>query len=197
MTPKYRSHIVTLKNVLNVVYVGVILLLLFNPTSKAILIRALMKIGFFQPDVTVSAKLFSNERLPDATFTDATGKTCRLPDLRGKVIFINFRATWCPPCIAEMPGISQLYNQFQNNQNVVFITVDVDRQLTKSSIFLKQHKWLLPLYQVNSILPKALSGGSIPLTIIFDRQGKLVYRHEGVADYTSKGMIEFIQTLSR
>jgi thiol-disulfide isomerase/thioredoxin len=197
MTSKPGNKLFTFNNVLNIVYIGAILLLLFNPAAKALLIRALMNVGFFQPDVSLVAKPSSIQRFPEVTLADKEGKTWHLADLQGKVIFVNFWATWCPPCLAEMPGINQLYSRFKGDPNIVFVTVDVDRQLTKSSAFLKKHDWNLPLYQAISTLPQALSSGSIPFTIIFDRQGKIVYRHEGTADYSSDRMVEFIKTLSR
>ncbi len=197
MTANARKKLFTLNNVLNVIYASAILLLLFNPAAKALLIRAFMSIGFFQPDVTLVNKPASPERLPAITFVNSEGNTLKFADLQGKVIFINFWATWCPPCLAEMPGINQLYNHFKSNPKVVFITVDVDQQLGRSGVFLKNHSWNLPLYQTAGSLPPALSSSSIPFTAIFNDHGNLVYRHEGTADYSSDKMVNFIKKLSR
>ncbi len=197
MTAKARNKLFTLNNALNVIYIGATLLLLFNPAAKALLIRALMTVGFFQPDVTLVNKPASPERLPVITFVNKEGNTLKFADLQGKVIFINFWATWCPPCLAEMPGIKQLYNHFKSKPKVVFITVDVDQQLGRSDEFLRKHSWDLPLYQAIGSLPPTLSSSSIPFTVIFDHSGRLVYRHEGTANYSSDRMVEFIERLSR
>ncbi len=197
MQAKKHGSVFTSKNILNVVYIGVILLLLFNPWAKATLIRVLMTVGFFQPNVSMVQKASFDTSLPDVTFLYETGKALKLSDLRGKVVFINFWATWCPPCLAEMPSINQLYEQFKNDTTIVFITVDVDGRLAKSSSFLRQHEWHLPLYQDTGNLPPVLSGNAIPLTVIFNRKGRLVYRHEGVANYSSNKMLEFIRALRR
>lgn len=197
MTSKYRNKLFATKNLLNVVYIGAILLLLFNPSAKALLIRALMGIGLFQPDVSLVDKQTLTERLPAVSFTGVDGNTLQLTDLQGKVIFVNFWATWCPPCLAEMPGINQLRNRFKSNPNVVFITVDVDQQLAKSGLFLKKHNWDLPLFQAAGSLPHVLSSSSVPFTVIFDRRGRMVYRHEGAANYSSNKMVEFIEKLNR
>ena len=197
MNSQPGNKLITFKNILNVIYIGASLILLFNPTAKALLIRSLMAVGLFQPDVTLVYKPTENERLPIVTFADKEGKTLQLANLQGKVIFINLWATWCPPCLAEMPGIDQLYHQFKSNPNVVFITVDIDQQLTRSEVFLQKHHWDLPLYQAIGNLPPTLSSGSIPFTVIFDRRGRLVYSHEGTADYSSDRMVEFINKLSR
>jgi thiol-disulfide isomerase/thioredoxin len=197
MNSQPGNTLITFKNILNVIYLGTVLLLLFNSTAKALLIRALMAVGFFQPNVTLVNKATQNERLPSVSFADKEGKSLQLDNLQGKVIFINFWATWCPPCLAEMPGIFQLYHQFKSRPNVVFIPVDVDHQLIKSDTFLQKHHWNLPLYQATGSLPPALSSASIPFTVIFDRQGKLVYSHEGTADYSSDKMVKFMEKLSR
>ena len=197
MNSQPGNTLITFKNILNVIYLGTVLLLLFNSTAKALLIRALMAVGFFQPNVTLVNKATQNERLPSVSFADKEGKSLQLDNLQGKVIFINFWATWCPPCLAEMPGIVQLYHQFKSRPNVVFIPVDVDHQLIKSDTFLQKHHWNLPLYQATGSLPPALSSASIPFTVIFDRQGKLVYSHEGTADYSSDKMVKFMEKLSR
>lgn len=195
LTPRNKQF--TFKNVLSVIYIGAILILFFNLWAKAMLIRALMFVGLFQPDITLVANPSSTQRLPDVTFTNKDLKTLHLANMQGKVIFVNFWATWCPPCLAKMPGINQLYNRFKGNPNIVFVTVDVDQQLTKSSAFLKKHDWNLPLYQAFGTLPQALSSESIPFTVIFNRHGKIVYRHEGTADYGSDNMVKYIKTLGR
>lgn len=197
MTAKARIKLFTLNNVLNLIYIGAILILLFNPAAKALLIRALMTVGFFKPDISLTDKPTFSEHLPAVIFTAKDGNTLQLNSQKGKVIFINFWATWCPPCLAEMPGIKQLNDHFKTNPKVVFITVDVDRQLGKSDAFLRDHKWDLPLYMATGSLPSMLSSSSIPFTAIFDRHGNLVYRHEGTADYSSAKMIELIEKLSR
>jgi thiol-disulfide isomerase/thioredoxin len=60
------------------------------------------------------------------TFTDGNGNTVSLKSLKGKVVFINFWAAGCPPCIHEMPSIKKLKQSFNGNDNIVFLMVDVD-----------------------------------------------------------------------
>src|SRR5690606_3035773 len=65
----------------------------------------------------------------DVAFKDKDGKTVSLKSLKGKVVFINFWATWCPPCIHEMPSINELKKTFKGNDNIVFLMVDVDNNI--------------------------------------------------------------------
>ncbi len=66
---------------------------------------------------------------PDVSFLGENGQTVTLSSLRGKVVFINFWATWCPPCKVEMPGINRLKKSFKGNDQIVFLMVDVDGNL--------------------------------------------------------------------
>ncbi len=70
----------------------------------------------------------------------ATGEVISLNDLKGKVVFVNFWATLCPLCRAEMPSIEKLYRQFSANDKFVFITVDADGNYTKAKKVPRQEK---------------------------------------------------------
>lgn len=174
------------------------LAMVFSPQVKGKVIEGLMKVGLFQPDLPkdqeIKAPLIVEN---EVVFIDKTGKEVRLSGLRGKVVFINFWATWCPPCIAEMPSIHQLAKQFKGNDKLVVLTVDVDQDLQKSLKFMQKRKFDLPVYTLASAVPSTYLGNSIPTTIVLNKQGKLVFKHEGGADYTNKEFIGFLNKLSR
>ena len=115
----------------------------------------------------------------------------------GQPWLINFWATWCPPCIAEMPSVNELYEKLQHNKNIVFIMVDADHDFSKSVPFMNKHQFTLPLYEANSVIPENLLGGSIPTTVIFDKNGQLVFHHEGAGDYRSVNVADYLLKLSR
>ncbi|WP_312792088.1 thioredoxin-like domain-containing protein [Sphingobacterium sp.] len=75
---------------------------------------------------------------------------------------------------------------FKSNSNVVILSVDIDGNLRSSSKFLTKRKYGLPVYQLNSALPKELSTKSIPTTIILDKSGKLVIKHIGGMNFGSQ-----------
>lgn len=173
----------------------IILIMLINPTAKSSLIRGLMSVGFFQPDTPVP---ISKKPIADPfniSFKDTHGITVNTADLKGKVIFVNFWATWCPPCIAEMPSINKLYAQFKNNPDVVFIIVDVDNDFIKSNSFMQKHSYNLPVYTLNSDIPGNIMDGTIPTTLVFDNAGRLVYQRTGAADYRNINFIDYLNTL--
>lgn len=184
----------TRKNIFNGLFFALLFLLLVSPTAKALVIEGLMKFGLFQPEVSTNAKQLS--RPAEVTFMDEKGKTVVLASLNGKVVFINFWATWCPPCLAELPSINELHNQLNDNKNIVFLIVDADNNLKKSLPFMASHYYNLPVYKTVTSVPKQMMGNSIPTTVILNKKGQIVFHHEGAADYTNQKFVTYLKELS-
>ncbi|WP_312190479.1 TlpA disulfide reductase family protein [Sphingobacterium sp.] len=132
----------------------------------------------------------------DVSFKDKDGKVLQLSALRGKVVFINFWATWCPPCIHELPSIDQLSQSLKDNKDIVFLMVDVDGDIGKSSSFMAENKYDLPLYVPESEIPAEFLGQSIPTTVILDKAGKIVERLEGSRDYGTPEIKKALQDIA-
>lgn len=188
------KKILTVTNILNGVFMIAVVILLISAPAKALLIRGLMKIGFFQPDIT-SEK--ATQPSPDLNFVDEKGQSQFLSSLKGKVVVINFWATWCPPCIAEMPSVNQLYIRLRPDSDIVIIPVDADNNFSKSVPFMTKNKFVLPVYNTTSQIPEGLFAGALPTSVIIDKSGKIVFRHEGAADYTNKEFIKYLTELSK
>lgn len=189
-----KKPIFTKKHILNALFVGLLLLILFVPSAKALVIRGLMEIGLFSANVDSKVPTAQAD-LSGIKFKDAKGKILSLADLEGKVIFLNFWATWCPPCLAEMPSVNKLYEKYKNDNEVVFILVDADSDFTKSQAYMDRKKYALPIYAFASNLPETIFKGNLPTTIVFDKKGRLSYRGEGAAKYASSKFIGFIEQL--
>ena len=128
-------------------------------------------------------------------FKDASGKVIDLGDLQGKVVFLNFWATWCPPCRAEMPSINKLYEQFKDDKDVVFLFVDADQDLDKAQKYMDKKAYKLPVYIADSTIPSKLFRGALPTTIVFDKAGRVSYNESGAANYASSKFIAFLEKL--
>ncbi|MGV3761007.1 TlpA family protein disulfide reductase [Parapedobacter sp.] len=181
-----------------------VIVLVFSPETKAWAIRGLMKVGLFQLDLervesptgdVQTDKQAAGRASPSVFFLDGSGKRIDAANQPGKVVFINFWATWCPPCIAEMPSIGRLYEQFRDNDDVIFLMVDVDNQYEKSVKFMDDRNLDLPVHVPANGIPRHWLDGTIPTTIILDKQGKIATRHEGTADYSRPEVADFIQAL--
>ncbi|MGV3761377.1 TlpA family protein disulfide reductase [Parapedobacter sp.] len=131
----------------------------------------------------------------DISFKGEDGKTVSISALKGKVIFINFWATWCPPCIHEMPSINELKQSFNENDDIVFLMVDVDNKIEKSSAFMQENNYDLPVYVPVSDIPSDYLGGAIPTTVILDKRGEMVGRMEGGRDYSDPQLVSAINEL--
>ncbi|MBC7419025.1 MAG: TlpA family protein disulfide reductase [Pedobacter sp.] len=181
------------KNGLNFVFFSLLLIILFVPEAKAMMLQGLMKVGFFSLKIEQTAEVSSD--LSGITFSNEKGQLVDLGNLKGKVILINFWATWCPPCRAEMPGLDKLYKQFDKDKDVVFIFADADGDLDKSAKFMQRHSYDFPIYKITSNIPTKIFESALPTTVIFDKQGRLSFRHEGMADYSDAKFVAFLNKL--
>lgn len=190
---------VNFSNISTVVLVLILLALFFSPALKGALIKGLMKVGLFQPDIPAGSPKstgVAQVTIPDASFTDIDGKTIHISQLKGKVVFINFWATWCPPCIAEMPSINTLHIKYSDD-DVVFILVDVDGKIDAASAFMHKRKFDLPVYVPAGEMPDQYFSGSMPTTVILDKSGNIALRHVGAADYSNPKVSAFIDILRK
>lgn len=107
------------------------------------------------------------------TLTDLDGRQWTLQDLRGKVVLVNFWATWCPPCRKEMPDLNKLYKEFKGKGFVVLAISDEKPETVRS--FLAKHKVKYPiLIDPGDKVHKLFAVDGIPKSYLYDRDGKLV-----------------------
>ena len=109
----------------------------------------------------------------DFTLTDLEGKNWTLRDLRGKVVLVNFWATWCPPCRKEMPDLDALYKKFKD-RGFVILAID-DEDVAKIKPYLAEHPVTYPvLLDPGRKANDMFRIDGIPKSFVFDREGKLV-----------------------
>lgn len=181
----------------------VLILLMFWPSSRAFLQQGLMKIGLFKPKVEQPVE--GNATTPNdqavrvvekAAFENSKSEVVNTEDLQGKVVFVNFWATWCGPCVAEMPSIQTLHDQFKDNDEVEFMLVEVEGDMGIAQEFMKKHNLNMPVYIPAGSIPSAWLAGAIPSTIVLDKTGKRVFKHEGMADYSDSGFVDYMKKLA-
>ena len=109
----------------------------------------------------------------DFTLTDLNGKPWTLKDLKGKVVMLNFWATWCPPCRKEMPDLENLYRQFEP-QGLVILGISDDEPEKVREFVQKQGTTYPVLLDPGSKVNELLHIQGIPKTFVYDREGKIV-----------------------
>ncbi|CAM3702298.1 TlpA disulfide reductase family protein [Elizabethkingia occulta] len=181
-----------MKRFINIILIVFVLGIIFIPGVKVFLQSTLIKIGLFSPK-------FNNEpkEATPAAYTmqikDEKGADISLEDLKGKVVFINFWATWCPPCIAEMPTIQTLYEKFKNDDEVEFVILEVEGNQEKARKLFSDKGLTLPVAFPNGAIPHEFYKGTLPTTVILDKKGVIVFQSEGITNYADQKMTDFIK----
>lgn len=184
------------KNTFSIILFIAFLFMFLNTDARSFLSQQILKTGLFNPTIETEQTEPKLVTSADILFKDKDGQTVSLKSLEGKVVFINLWATWCPPCIAEMPSIQKLYNEI-GEQNIVFLMVDVDNQFKRSQKFMEKKGFNLPIYTPASVIPENIFDGTIPTTLILDKQGRKVMLHKGMANYADKDLIAHLKELSK
>ena len=120
------------------------------------------------------------------------GRNANVADLGHKVLFVNNWATWCGPCVREMPAIEQLVQNY-DGQDVAFVIVS-DESLDKVRNFVAEKGWTLPVY-VTKNRPAVFHTRAIPSTFILDDKRRVVYSHIGSAAWDGQPAADFIDRL--
>lgn len=182
------------KNLSNILFFGFIVFL-FTPYGLPV--RATLTRGVSYITTRIfSMEIDEDERKELSSFdwklVNQKGELINLDTFKGKVIFINFWATWCPPCIAEMPSLQDLYEDYE--EDVVFLFVADDKK-DKVEKFIENKKYTIPVYFQASERPVEIQSNSLPTTYILNTEGKIVVDKTGAADWNSKRVRDLLDEL--
>jgi thiol-disulfide isomerase/thioredoxin len=117
-----------------------------------------------------------------------------LSDLSNQVIFLNFWATWCPPCVAELPGIQKAYQKHKNQ--VAFLLVTNEKPEVVEA-FMEKHGYDFPVVYPVTQVPEVFQVSSLPTTLIISREGKIVARKKGASNWDSRSTDKLFEELLR
>lgn len=158
--------------------------ILVNTDARAWLMRQVASTGLLNSGISESKAGEVAISYHDFTVKNEAGIPTNTSDLRGKVVFINFWASWCPPCRAEFPSIQKLYDKYRSHPDMVFLTINLDDDQALGKAYLKEKGFNIPFLTPSGNIPKEIYDGSLPTTVVLDKQGTIRLRHTGVADYS-------------
>lgn len=133
-------------------------------------------------------RTFAGDEMPDVTVTDPAGATLALGEPTGKPVLLNLWATWCVPCVTEMPMLDRIAGEMGERLTVLTVSEDLEGTTAVPAFFAEKGFEHLPqwLDQNNDLAFAFGGGGSLPLTVLYDAQGKEVWRVIGAYDWESE-----------
>lgn len=132
---------------------------------------------------------------PEFTLQDHDGNTHKLSDYKGKVIVVNFWATWCPPCREEMPAMQRAWEVIQN-ENMMMLAIDVGEDEDTVFEFTANYPVDFPLLMDrDSSVTRDWSVSGLPTTYIVDPEGNIVYRAIGGRAWDAPEMLDRLRAL--
>lgn len=175
----------------NIIFLVVIALLVIPQTRKPIQVFISKGMALISPSIE---KLDKQELVStyDWQLKDESGDIFNFESTKGKVVIINFWATWCPPCIAEMPSLQKLYNDYHDRVEFLFVTNDPYIEINK---FLEKEDYTFKVFRPLKFNSNVFNVTSIPRTFLIDNEGHIVIDESGAANWNSESVREIIDEL--
>lgn len=187
-----NKHLI--KRIVNILLIAFLIFIIITPNGKVWLLQQFISVGLFKAEIKKNTiqDLSVNSSF---SFTDLNGNTNNTTNLKGKVVFINFWASWCPPCRAEMPSLNELYKKFKNDTSFVFLFINEDDDKAKAVSYIKNNHFSFPIFYTSGNVPEEVFKGTLPTTIVINKEGKIVFQHEGLAGYNEDSFIRQLKEL--
>jgi len=175
----------------NTIFIVIIALMIIPQTRTPIQVFINKGLALFSPSVVKESK---RERLLDYNWQlqDGEGKTINFVDSKNKVILINFWATWCPPCIAEMPSLHKLYEDYKDSVDFYFVT---NEKIEVIQGFMNKNNYGFKVQIPIAKYPELFDISSIPRTYLIDKSGFVVMDKTGAANWNSEKVRRQIDVL--
>ena len=156
--------------------------------------RGLLATTIIRPDISVDESEFIRAEY-NMPLVSLDGSRTSLKEFEGKTIFLNFWATWCSPCIAEMPNIQKLYEDIGKNEDIVFVMLSLDENPQTAEAFMDRKEFTMPVYFLSGRQPGVYNSTVVPTTYVISPEGYIVTEKRGMANYNTASFKEFLLNL--
>jgi len=182
------------KNLSNILFIGFIIFL-FTPYGLPVRATLIKGVSLITTRV-FSMEIDKEEQVAISNYNwelkSLKGEFVSFSDFKGKVVLVNFWATWCPPCVAEMPSFQKLYDAYGDKIVFLFVANDEpDRVLS----FIQDKGYDIPVYYQVTKVPAEMDSNSLPTTYIVDSSGHIVASKVGAADWNSSKVRKLLDKL--
>lgn len=161
----------------------------FGKVQQLVLKTGMMNAGVLDESAVKKASY-------DLVLSDSEGNELDMKTLKGKTIFINLWATWCAPCVAEMPSIQALYDKTQHLDDLVFLMISEDKDFEKATRWAGKKGFDFPIYQRLTNLPDVYETGVIPSTFVISPEGKVKVKKAGMANYDTGRFLKMLTKMT-
>ena len=171
----------------------IIISLLIIPSTRTDVAAFFIRLTSFPPSTLETDEQFTiSNQARTWQLLDMEGNQVSLATLNEKPVFLNFWATWCPPCIAELPGILDVYDKYKDDVNFILVSSE---SRAKVRAFAKKNDFNQLLFYQNKSVPTDFTSQSIPTTFIISKSGVVVLSKKGVARWDSGSIQEILDEL--
>ena len=179
-----------------------------RPNRQTIIVVILMLVGMgvivllqtknSSIDISDFSRVSAGNPAPDFTLSSIDGQTVSLADYRGKVVLLNIWATWCPPCVEEMPSMEKLHQTIDRESfKILAVSIDTSGEKTVNP-FMKKHKLTFTtLIDTEGTIKKQYQTTGVPESFIIDKNGMIVEKVVGPADWAAPQVVDYFQKLIR
>lgn len=168
----------------------ILIILLIVPQTRLPIQVFVNQLLSFEPDVIESEhQLVTDYHWPLQTLS---GEKVNFSRSKGKVVLLNFWATWCAPCIAEMPSLEALYNEYGTRVDFYFVSSDKKNNIEN---FMRKNKYSFPVFAPLQLTPRIIATQALPTTYVIDKNGTIVMKEFGSADWNSAGVHQVLNRL--
>ncbi len=138
--------------------------------------------------------MLMGQKAPEFSVKDIHGNLVSISSLKGNVILLNFWATWCPPCVSEMPSMDRLYQSFRH-KGLTVIGVSMDGSVSAVKSFIKKNPVsFIVIVDSKQAISRSYKAFMTPLTFIIDKRGIVIDKYFGEQDWTDSGIVKKIES---